>query len=74
MYEKTTTKACSNKMKSKSKMHVSEMIKRKHAYNSSEMKSVPQAHVRRKIVTLRYNQAYKVLVQSSSIHKSSLVL
>ena len=27
MYEKTTTKACLNKMKSKSKMHVSETIK-----------------------------------------------
>ena len=48
MYEKTMTNACSSKMKSKSTMHVSEMIKRKHVYNSSEMKSVPQAHVEEK--------------------------
>ena len=49
MYEKTSTNACSNKMKSKSKMHVSETIRRKHAYNSLEMKSVPQAHVEEKL-------------------------
>ena len=49
MYGKTTTNTCSDKMKSKSKMHVLEMIRRKHAYNSLEMKSVPQAHVEEKL-------------------------
>ena len=42
------TNACSDKMKSKSKMYVSEMIKRKHVSNSSEMKGVLQAHVEEK--------------------------
>ena len=48
MYEKTTTNACSNKMKSKSKMHVLETIRRKHVNNGLEMKSVLQAHVEEK--------------------------
>ena len=48
MYEKTMTNTCSNKMKSKSKMHVLETIRRKHVSNDSEMKSVPQAHVEEK--------------------------
>ena len=39
------TKAWLSEMKSKTKMHVLEMIKRKHVNNSSEMKRVPQAHV-----------------------------
>ena len=49
MYEKMTTNACSDKMKSKSKMHVSETIRRKHVNNSLEMKSVPQTHVEEKL-------------------------
>ena len=49
MYEKSTTNACSDKMKIKSKMCVSETIRRKHVYNSLEMKSVPQAHVEEKL-------------------------
>ena len=48
MYEKMMTNTCLNKMKSKSKMHVSEMIRRKHVNNGLEMKSVPQAHVEEK--------------------------
>ena len=48
MYEKSTTNTCPSKMKSKSKMYVSEMIKGKHVCNSSEMKSVLQAHVEEK--------------------------
>ena len=49
MYEKSMTTACPNKMKSESKMCVSETIKGKHVYNSSEMKSVLQAHVEEKL-------------------------
>ena len=48
MYEKSTTNTCPNKMKGESKRCVSEMIKEKHVYNSSEMKSVLQAHVEEK--------------------------
>ena len=48
MYERMTTNTCSGKMKSRSKMHVSEMIEGKHVDNSSEMKSMLQAHVEEK--------------------------
>ena len=49
MYEKSTTNACPNKIKSESKMCVSEMIKGKHVCNGSEMKSVLQACVEEKL-------------------------
>ena len=49
MYEKATTRAYSSKMKSKSKTHVSEMIKGRAFNNNSEMKKVPQTHVKEKL-------------------------
>ena len=52
MYEKTTTGACSSEMKSKVKCMFLKQSKEKHMINSSEMRKVPQAHVKEKIITL----------------------